>query len=144
REDVRTTYRYGIGSVMVDRLSAISTFVGPQAVRRYQLTYHLSLVTRRSLLEKITLCAGAGCGAGNLPPTTFAYQESDGLNFDFWHVQVPGVNNGAPLGQEWRTPVIGDLDGDGTRDVALASDCAGRHVKLTLCPAPVWSASSSF
>ncbi len=36
REDKRTTYAYGVASILTRRLAAISTKVGSQYVRRYQ------------------------------------------------------------------------------------------------------------
>src|SRR6266513_633946 len=59
REDKRTTYQYGIGTVGADRLQSVSTFVGSQRMRVYELGYHLSSATRRSLLETVKLCSGA-------------------------------------------------------------------------------------
>jgi len=50
---------YGVGSFMKARLQSISTLVGSQRVRVYQLAYHLSNATRRSILESVTLCSGA-------------------------------------------------------------------------------------
>src|SRR5262249_33835578 len=89
RDDTRTTYAYGAASISSVRLLAISTKVGSTYVRRYQLGYHLSAATRRSLLDSVTLCAqpggvGGACGGAQFPPTTFQYQE-DAPNFDMWH-----------------------------------------------------------
>ena len=61
RGDRRTTFRYGVGSIMGSVLTAISTKVGSLYVRRYELAYHSSATTGRYLLESITLCAGGDC-----------------------------------------------------------------------------------
>jgi RHS repeat-associated protein len=146
REDKRTTYSYGVASITTVRLAAISTKVGSQYVRRYQLSYHLSAATRRSLLDSVTLCAqpggvGAPCGGEQFPPTTFQYQE-DAPNFDMWHATCQSPSGcgsyayGQPLGPEWRMPIVGDLDGDGTRDAVYVSNSGERDLLLTSCPTP--------
>src|SRR6266571_1112918 len=111
RGDKRTTYRFGVASPSTARLAAISTKVGAQYVRRYELAYKTSGATRRSLLQGVTLCAGAACGAEKLPSTTFRYQE-DTPGFDFNQPSFAGQT----LGTDWRAGVGGDFDGDGRRE----------------------------
>jgi len=145
RPDNRTTYRYSIGTLMGVRLKAISTSVGAAYVRRYQLSYHASAATGRSLLESVTLCAQPGGAvascenvAERFPPTNFQYQE-DAPNFDdgganhgMWHATCPSPSGcgtapypqyayGQALGNEWKMAIAGDLDGDGTRDAVYQS-----------------------
>jgi len=139
REDIRTTYQYGVGSVMSARLQSISTMVGSQRVRVYQFAYHSSRATRRSILEQVTLCIGATatvdgngahCGAEKLPSTLFTYQE-DPPTFDRWHAE----KDHQPLSEEWSTQLVGDLDGDGVRDSIFSSEHAESWVQLSACPA---------
>src|SRR5262249_10456811 len=119
REDKRTTYRYGVASMLMQRLAVISTKVGAQYVRQYGVNYHTSVATRRSLLDSVAVCAGTTCSdedwrrGGTIPATTFTYQE-DPPSYDMWHVVRPGETT--PLGAGWRLQYVGDLDGDGIRD----------------------------
>ncbi len=129
RPDKRTTNRYGLGSMMTARLAAISTKVGAAYVRRYELAYSTSPATNRSTLSSVQLCAGNSCaGVEKFPTTTFNYQ-ADLTTFDAWHAKRDGVT----LGPEWRIPIVGDLDGDGTRDTLFASDTGERDLRLSSC-----------
>jgi len=111
RSDKRTTYRFGVASPATVRLAAISTKVGGQYVRRYELSYTTSGATGRSLLQGVTLCAGASCGVEKLPSTTFNYQQ-DPPSFDFSQVSFAGQT----LTTDWRIASAGDFDGDGRRE----------------------------
>ena len=142
REDKRTTYRFGVASPMTARLAAIQTKVGATPVRRYELGYKMSVATRRSLLQTVTVCGGGACGVEKLRPTTFAYQE-DAPRFDLWHVQFaavppPGapVTQGQTLGTDWRVFTVADFDGDGTREhLYQQSTPSGwvRYLDVTSC-----------
>jgi len=133
REDKRTTYRFGVASPSTVRLDAILTKVGGNYVRQYQLAYKASSATRRSLLQNVTLmCAGTICDVGQLPPTSFTYQEEQ-QSFDFWHATLAGQ----PLGPDWRASVTGDFDGDGALDHLYTQQTAtgrNRSLELTSCP----------
>jgi RHS repeat-associated protein len=133
REDKRTTYRFGVASPMTVRLAAIKTKVGGQYVRRYELNYKTSNATRRSLLQSVTLCAGATCGVEKLPSTTLTYQE-DAPNFDFSQLQF----NGQTLDANWRAALAGDFDGDGRREHVYdyfdpSTKARTRYVDITTC-----------
>lgn len=130
RPDKKTSYRYGFGTMMVVRLKAISTSVGSQSIRRYELAYKQSAATGRSLLQSIKICAGGSCGSDQLAPTTFIYEE--GLaRFDRVHMRG---SDGNPLGPDWSLPVVGDLDGDGTRELVYTSPTQGTWLQLSSCP----------
>ena len=126
REDNRTTYRFGVASMLIARLAAISTKVGSQYVLRYELQYEQSASTRRSLLTSVALCAGRTCDKERLQPTAFRYQ-NDPPSFDMWHAQ----RHGQPLGADWQVDFLGDLDGDGIRDRIYAQDSGDRDLELT-------------
>src|SRR5262249_1087624 len=129
---------YGVGSFLKAKLQSISTMVGSQRVRVYQLNYHLSNATRRSILESVTLCSGVTatvdgnglviCGLEKLPATSFTYQESP-PNFTIEHVK--SAVDGSVLGRDWRTLMVGDLDGDGTREHIFAQDSGTAYLELT-------------
>jgi RHS repeat-associated protein len=117
RPDRRTTFVAGKATMTTARLAGIVTKVGAQAVRRYELKYRPSVATGRSLLDGVTVCAGATCGGAQLPATRFEYQEDD-LNGAFAgpeHLVGPD----GTLGPEWDVRLVGDYDGDGKRDVYL-------------------------
>jgi Salmonella virulence plasmid 65kDa B protein/FG-GAP-like repeat len=126
RGDKRTTFRFGVGSMMMARLAAISTKLGAGPIRRYELAYHPSAATQRSLLAGVTLCGGATCGVEKLPPITFSYQE-DAPSSKMWHVQRAGQT----LGPDWRIAFFGDLDGDGIRDREYIQDAGESDLELT-------------
>jgi len=75
---------------------------------------------------------------GKISPTTFQYQE-DAPNFDMWHATCQSPSGcgtyayGQPLGPEWTMPIVGDMDGDGTRDAVFKSRTE-RDLLLTSCP----------
>jgi hypothetical protein len=133
RPDRRTTYRFGMGSPATARLAAISTKVGTQAVRRYELTYKISMATQRSLLQAVTLCAGGACGTEKLPLTSFTYQE-DPPSFDFSQLQF----NGQTLNADWRAAMASDFDGDGRNEHVYdffnpADQTRTRYLELSKC-----------
>jgi RHS repeat-associated protein len=117
RPDRRTTFAFGIASMMVSRVSAIHTTVGGSAVRTYDLGYKTSTATNRSLLRAVTLCVGGDCGspdAKKLPSTTFVYSEEDQVpRFASERVTTAG---GQPLGPDDQVLLGADYDGDGTRE----------------------------
>ncbi len=123
--------------MMAVRLAAISTAVGTQYVRRYELAYKPSAATRRSLLTGVTLCAApadpsGSCGVEALRATSFQYQE-DPPSFD---VSRPTLNR-QTLGADWRIQLAGDFDGDGTRDGVYLQDTGEKDLVLTSCGAQV-------
>ena len=113
RTDKRTTYRYGTATMSTARLGAIGTWVGTQAVRRYEFGYKQSIATGRSLLTSVRLCAGASCGAQALPPTTFTYHDEAQT---FTTGQYIDKATGQPLASDYKAYFDGDYDGDGTRE----------------------------
>lgn len=132
RPDNRTTYRYGVAVPMTVRLKAVTTKLGTQAVRRYELSYTQSDATGRSLLTSVQLCAGQTCGTETLPPTTFTYQQ-DRPTFGRNHETF----NGQVLGTDWRVLPAADYDGDGTRDSFYVHLSAGNpdqyYLELSGC-----------
>jgi RHS repeat-associated protein len=136
RPDRRTTYRAGAAEIATQRLVAIRTVNQSQAVRRYELSYHPSAATNRSLLDSVRVCAGStSCTAAALPATTFAYQE-DQPNFTWTHLQYPEYNNGIPLDASWHSQLVGDIDGDGTRDQVLVQSTSSgqtKYLRLSYC-----------
>ena len=84
--------------------------MGASAVRRYDLSYKTSAATGRSLLQAVRLCAGATCGAVQLPPTTFEYEEAKAA-FPWLRAYTDGQGHftqaatkptgWAQLGEEW-------------------------------------------
>jgi hypothetical protein len=134
RPDIRTTYQYGYAKLMKQRLTGVDTSVGSVAVRSYNLNYHLSAVTQRSLLDAVTVCAGGTC----LPPISFDYQEPhvdapvSQATIPFSDVQYPNPF-GASADTNWEIVPVADLDGDGTRDLVFQSN-SSRLLALSSCP----------
>jgi hypothetical protein len=136
RVDQRTTYQYGVGSVAGSLLTGISTSLGSgtsaTSVRYYQLGHHLSIATRRNLLDTLTVCAGSTCASGTpaLPPTTFSYGESSPSFLS----AGPLTNPFSDHSYTWTINPIGDLDGDGTRDFVYVQQGTGNKLySLSSC-----------
>src|SRR5439155_23083672 len=79
------------------------------------------------------------CGTEQLPANSFAYQE-DSSNFSTQHLLLQGQ----PLGPDWRTLMINDLDGDGTREHVYLQDTGDRKLELTSCALRTISRGSSW
>ena len=133
--DQSSSYLAGGVTVQTQRLAVISTWSGPSnvstnAVREYRLAYNsaTSQSTHRSLLASVTECAFLSGQSACRPPTTFAWQQG-AMQSVFHPATLP---NGQQINK-----VIGDLDGDGSREVltsasAIVSLNADRSVKATL------------
>jgi RHS repeat-associated protein len=141
RSDKKTTYQAGVGSMLTSRLAAITTTATGRAARRYELAYHESAATSRSLLSSITLCGGATCGAEKFAATSFTYQES---------FASPPSGRFQNLGTQWTAILAGDYDGDGTRDMLLIQDTSSdptvapsRYLQLSSCGGALISISGT-
>ncbi|MBK6689457.1 MAG: hypothetical protein IPG45_33635 [Deltaproteobacteria bacterium] len=110
RPDPTTTYHLTSASPNTQRLKAITSEVGAQVVRRYELAYATSRATGRSLLTSVTECTATPCSTTNsLPPTTFKYQDAPAtystIDFPNGATQLASMKPGA------------DFDGDGQIEV---------------------------
>jgi hypothetical protein len=109
RPDVNLGYRVGAVEVSPLRLSDIRTYVGSALVRRYELRYRASEATGRSLLARIRACARDDCTGTDVTPwTEFSYAE-DAMAF-----ADDALSEAS--GEHRRVILVGDYDGDGTRD----------------------------
>jgi len=137
--DQSSSYLAGGLSRQSQRLRAITTRVGTQPVRSYQLAYSLSGATGRSLLSSVTDCAFAGTDPVCRPATRFTWQ-SQPLLYRFGKLQLSAAAGVPNLNWEFATSAGGgDFNGDGARDVfGLAPDPANPGSKvgylLTLSP----------
>ena len=133
--DSDVTYSYLAGGVtaQTQRLSVISTWSGASSnanneVREYRLAYNptTSQSTHRSLLASVADCAFLSGKSACRPPTTFTWQQGP-LQSTFHPATLPGGHTIYGL--------IGDLDGDGSREVladggaSIASLNADRSIK---------------
>jgi RHS repeat-associated protein len=143
RPDRRVTYQAGTGKLQAKRLTTISTSVGAQSVRRYELDYvgstaparDTSAATGRSLLRAVRVCAGAACGVERLPDSKFEYREQLG-NFGFPQQRTMGKvpcrgpcdpgEDDPGVGVLWSMAQIGDVDGDGKLDQLLVRAIPGQ------------------
>ena len=152
RSDVRTSYRYGKGSIQSQILTSITTSVGGVANRQYQLNNQVaSSTTARSLLTGVTLSENLSSDGGTslvaLPPTTFTYQNPAlpagtdggvglglGGHFVDEQIKMPG-GGGAYASSDWNVRLADDYDGDGKRDYVFAQKSTGvEQPVLSGCP----------
>ncbi|MFH1460771.1 MAG: RHS repeat-associated core domain-containing protein [Candidatus Omnitrophota bacterium] len=96
-------------TVTAKRLKTIEVKYSGSLIRKYILNYHDSAVTKRSMLESITLYGEDGITALN--PITFTYDET-----------VPSINasTGVNLNTVQGSPLMGDFNGDGINDICVA------------------------
>ena len=136
--DQTSSYLAGGVTMQTQRLVSIATWSGTSSdpnnkVREYDLTYAApSQSTSRSLLTSVTECAFQAGTSACRPPTTFTWQQGPMQNV-FHPATLPGGHT--------IDGVIGDLDGDGSREVLadkgtwVASLNADRSVK-SIMPLP--------
>jgi RHS repeat-associated protein len=107
QEEVRFTFFGGADIREYNRLDRIDVlYDGTTLYRRYDLTYEPALsAAKRSRLASVLECAGAGPEC--LPPTTFVYEDSPGLNPETDTGTVVPVTSALPL----------DVNGDGRDDL---------------------------
>ena len=105
--EVRYTLLGGASIREYNRLDRIDVlYNGTTLYRRYDLTYEPALsAAKRSRLASVLECAGAGPEC--LPPTTFVYEDSPGLNAETDTGTVVPVTSALPL----------DVNGDGRDDL---------------------------
>jgi hypothetical protein len=109
RPDKSTRWLAGRLMRSTHRLKAITSKVGSQIVRRYELGYSTSRATTRSLLTSVKECTSDPCTAAtSLPVTTFTYQDEAPV---FAEQPIPGGD-----GERVLVYVASDYEGDGTRD----------------------------
>ena len=148
--DMSSSYLAGGLSLQTRALKAITTAVNGTTARVYLPTYMASLYSGRLMMNGVTECAGSSCsptqaqcpasstGSACHPPTTFVYNDDvldTTANFPFTSLASIAVPAGSS--DQTSTPpqllhTIGDLDGDGSREVAIQeTDAAGEHTYLT-------------
>lgn len=113
--DRSSSYLAGGLTRQTKRLTAVTTFVGTEAVRNLTLAYTLSTTTGRSLLQSATDCAHDGTSWICRPPTSFSWQQGTptyGVKTLASFPQLAGV------GSHNISPV-GDMDGDGATEVII-------------------------
>jgi RHS repeat-associated protein len=137
--DISSSYLAGFVSMQTVRLAQIATYTGytstsPGAmVRRYTLTYENgtagSTRSGRSLLSSITECAYTG-GTACRPPTKFTWNGSTSVEDVVAHkLHVPDALKTSGIAK--RATAIGDVDGDGTRELVIRqTESTGDHTYL--------------
>lgn len=91
--------------------TSVETSQGYVSVRQYRLGYRTSEATRRSLLESVTECDGAGVC---LPATTFTWQQESATDSKL--VAWPAALQGAEI-RDNAALLAGDFNGDGKTDI---------------------------
>ena len=109
----------------LNRLTRIEVLAGTTLLRRYQLTYEITLSnTGRSRLKSLQECAGPSGSLDCLPETSFAYQAGgDGLGPQtITAASVPSDPN----------PLAIDVNGDGRDDLVYPSgaNCTGNWMVM--------------
>ncbi|MGQ0621012.1 MAG: FG-GAP-like repeat-containing protein, partial [Panacagrimonas sp.] len=122
------------------RLKTITTNVRDAPVRIYKLSYGVLARTGADIIKSITECGYKDGIEHCLPPTTFAWNES---NIAFWS---ESVGTGGSWGDQ-ELVRTGDFNGDGLTDIA-SPDRSGVHVNLAKpyggFQATDWTASNNW
>ncbi|MBI3616703.1 MAG: VCBS repeat-containing protein, partial [Candidatus Omnitrophica bacterium] len=92
------------------RLSRVNTWVGTNLQYRFDLAYHVSNATGRSLLESITQYGSDGTAA--LPPLKFQYQEYVNEPRPAYDLVNTSLTNPSAVNNQ----LFGDFNGDGRTD----------------------------
>lgn len=113
RPDPVRAHSGGHAYTQTKRLKNISTHIGDELIRTYQLGYRESAVTNRSELETIIEADGNGIA---LPPVTMTRPVEPA---SWWQaaVELPAVPD--PTGGNEYMALSGDLTGDGKTDLVL-------------------------
>src|SRR6266446_4639234 len=115
RPDITPAYQAGSLSQTTVRLTNVQTYAGANLVMDYRLAYDSS-ITSLSSLTSVTACAADG---SCLPPTSFTATSGSGGTFALGWFPIP--NGGVGSLANW-TLIVGDLNGDGKTDFALAAN----------------------
>jgi RHS repeat-associated protein len=126
--DISSSYLAGGLTMQTHALASITTAVGGGPVRTTTPGYTASQYNQRLMLTSLTQCAGAIC----YPATQFSYNDSAPT---FVANPMTNINSAMPAGLTAHDArPIGDLDGDGAREVAipaLSSSNGGLRLFLT-------------
>jgi len=130
--DVSSSYLSGGLTMQTLALQKTTTAVAGSTVRTYTPGYTNSLYNQRLLMTSLTECATDANGQVCHPATSFTYNDST-PNYAFG--ALSNINAILPAGLAARDArPIGDLDGDGAREVAvpaLSSTDGSLHLFLT-------------
>ena len=110
------------------RLTKVSTFLGPDLVAQYRLSYEISAANGRSRLTTVQRFASDAANAEGLAPTAIAY--SDGNNaFDGGNIWIATAFTSGSGWDRAQNPVtMADVNGDGLSDIVGFKD--GTQVSL--------------
>src|SRR5579884_4075520 len=135
--DTGSSYLAGGLSMQTQALASITTSVGGAPVRSYTPHYVAAAYSGRLLLASLTECATGGGSTACHPATQFIYNDAAlnaGGTFAFTSLAGIGVPNDVS-DQSKQVPLtvhaIGDLDGDGTRETAIATHDHSLLVQMT-------------
>ena len=125
--DTASSYLAGGLTMQTKALLSITTAIGTTTVRTYTPTYAAAAYSGRLLMTNMQECAtNAGTTACH-PQTHFVYNDdpiNTPTNFPLTSLTgfLPGVTPDPTItGSPYITATVGDIDGDGTREVAAAA-----------------------
>ncbi|HEX7966330.1 MAG TPA: RHS repeat-associated core domain-containing protein [Gammaproteobacteria bacterium] len=120
RSDASSQYLAGGLTQQTQILSSVSTVENGAVVSTYNLEYADSVATRRSLLTGVQQCGGSGAGRLCLPETTFTWHDP-ATSFDspvsIDSQDACGLSSVRVTGYQPTTSSVGDINGDGFRDL---------------------------
>lgn len=129
--DTSSSYLAGGLSMQTRALSSITTKVGSSLVRKVTLAYTKSVYSGRLMLENLTECAFVGAVPTCHPATSFSMADSE-LQYtptSISDLSIPGLSG--PTNQVEKVVVVGDLDGNGSREVVVeVQQSNGNHTYL--------------
>jgi RHS repeat-associated protein len=121
--DVSSSYLAGGLTMQTKALQAVTTAVAGTPARTYTPAYVVSRYSGRLLMAKLTECASNASGTACHPATKFTYNDdalSNTANAKIVSMQGFGFTpSSASLNAPYQIHVIGDLDGDGTKEAAI-------------------------
>lgn len=126
--DYASSYLASGLTLQTQALSSITTKVGSETVRTLSPAYAASTHSGRLLLKTLTECAFSGVTSTCHPATRFAMYDGPyaPVLSSLGDMGLPGTGGASPTASVAAVRVIGDLDGDGTREVAASTvDGAG-------------------
>jgi RHS repeat-associated protein len=108
---------------LMQRLKSIQVYNHSTKVHEYQIAYQTSPISKVSMVDSITECAGDGTC---LQPTTFNWQTATG-NIQYGSPASKNINSSSD------STAFGDVNGDGYIDIvssSIASDIATMYLQL--------------